>query len=279
MLTELPEADARGEVASVYDEIRRFCQVPYVSSLQRHLATRPGWLEWAWHSLRPAFVSGEAPAAGWATLDRLTIAPLPGFAPDALAAMNLTDDDVQAVRNVCESFVRVSPTNLMQSGMLRRFLRGHQPSRPGQGSPEAVHASLPTLAPLPAMVVIEGLPPAERDVLMAFSVEVDGAPFVPGVYRMLARWPQFFAKLAEQLVPRLNDPATNAACNEFLARIDGAADRVFESLPRPTRASPPHDQFPAVLDVLERYRQTSPQMVVYGMLIRDSLAHVATPSD
>jgi hypothetical protein len=58
MLTELRERDATGEIAAIYDEIRRLWAVPYVSSLQRHLATRPGWLEWTWAALRPAFASG-----------------------------------------------------------------------------------------------------------------------------------------------------------------------------------------------------------------------------
>ena len=45
MLAELQERDATGEIARIYAEIRRLWAVPYVSSLQRHLATRPGWLE------------------------------------------------------------------------------------------------------------------------------------------------------------------------------------------------------------------------------------------
>ena len=44
MLAELAEDAAKGEIAGIYGEIRRLWAVPYVSSLQRHLATRPGWL-------------------------------------------------------------------------------------------------------------------------------------------------------------------------------------------------------------------------------------------
>ena len=55
MLAELREADATGEIAAIYAEIRRLWAVPYVSSLQRHLATLPGWLEWSWAMLgRPS---------------------------------------------------------------------------------------------------------------------------------------------------------------------------------------------------------------------------------
>ncbi len=54
MLNELPDRDAEGEIAEIYGEIRRLWAVPYVSSLQRHLATRPGWLVWSWAALAPS---------------------------------------------------------------------------------------------------------------------------------------------------------------------------------------------------------------------------------
>lgn len=45
MLADLTERDAAGGIAAIYGEIRRLRAVPYVSALQRHLATCPGWLE------------------------------------------------------------------------------------------------------------------------------------------------------------------------------------------------------------------------------------------
>ena len=54
MLAELAERNAAGEIAVIYADIRRLWGVPYVSSLQRHLATRPGWLEWVWAALTGA---------------------------------------------------------------------------------------------------------------------------------------------------------------------------------------------------------------------------------
>ena len=73
MLAELREGDATGEIAVIYEQIRRLWAVPYVSSLQRHLATRPGWLEWAWAALGPAFQSGAAQAAVWRAADGLVV--------------------------------------------------------------------------------------------------------------------------------------------------------------------------------------------------------------
>ena len=76
MLAELRERDATGEIAAIYAEIRRLWAVPYVSSLQRHLATRPGWLPWTWAALGPAFASGTAQAAAWRAAEGLGVPPL-----------------------------------------------------------------------------------------------------------------------------------------------------------------------------------------------------------
>ena len=67
MLPELPESQATGRIADIYDDIRRFSGVPYVSSLQRYLATLPGVLEWAWAALRPQWrrASFRRPAGVW----------------------------------------------------------------------------------------------------------------------------------------------------------------------------------------------------------------------
>ena len=64
MLAELSEESATGRIAEIYDEIRRFSGVPYVSSLQRYLATMPGVLEWAWDAIRPAMAGATKPDLG-----------------------------------------------------------------------------------------------------------------------------------------------------------------------------------------------------------------------
>ena len=67
----LPEHQATGRIAEIYDEIRVYGAVPYVSSLQRQLATIPGCLEWLWDGVRPAFVGGRVPLAAWGAVEGL----------------------------------------------------------------------------------------------------------------------------------------------------------------------------------------------------------------
>src|SRR5262245_54953923 len=271
MLPELAERDATGDAARIYAEIRTLCAVPYVSSMQRHLATRPGWLEWAWAALRPVFAEGAAQTTAWRLVGTLDVPPLPPLSSSALRVLGVDATGARAIRAACESFVRVSPTNLVFSGLLRRLLAGERPK--GAGGSGAGWTPPADPGALPPLVDPAGLPPDQRAVLLDLGTEVDGRPFVPGLYRMLANWPAYLAHVATLLRPRFTDPATGACCRAVLDRIDGAVPALLARLPALPVAppAPPREQYGAVQAALERYRETSPQMVVFGTLIRDAL--------
>src|SRR4051795_8943933 len=97
LLAELPEDQATGELAVIYDEIRRFSGVPYVSSLQRYLATMPGVLEWAWAAVRPAMVSGVIPEMGWRLADSVKLSPLPAVSAATRAGWKLDRSDYATI--------------------------------------------------------------------------------------------------------------------------------------------------------------------------------------
>jgi hypothetical protein len=271
MLAELRERDATGEIAAIYDEIRRLWAVPYVSSLQRHLATRPGWLEWTWAALRPAFASGVAQTAAWRAADGLTLSRLAPISRHALRVWSVDAGGEAAIRAACASFVRVSPVNLVLSGLLRRLLRGDQPR--GAASLPRDWTPPPLLGPLPALVDPAALPPAQQAVLATLGTMVGEQPFVPGLYRMLASWPAFLAHVATVLRPQLEDAGTRAACQRLLDAVDAEIPAVFAALPAPPAAPPmpPAGEFADVLAALDTYRKTSPEMVVSGRMIGDAL--------
>lgn len=273
MLPELAEADARGNIARIYGEIRSLCGVPYVSSLQRHLATRAGWLEWAWSAVRPLFVDGRAQEAAWSAASSVTPPPLAPISESALRVMGVDDAARERVRGVCESFIRVSPTNLMFSALMRVQL-GREPSESGLvGGAAPDWTPPPALPALPPLVDIAALDDDLRATLMQLGNDVDGRPFVPGLYRMLAHWPAYLAHVATELGPRFEDPATRECCSRLAARVDVAATELAAALPppRPSPPRPPDAEHAPVLAAVDRYRGTSPQMVVFGTLLRDAL--------
>jgi hypothetical protein len=271
VLAELAERDAAGAIAAIYAEIRRLWATPYVSSLQRHLATRPGFLEWAWAALSPAFTSGVAQTAAWRAVDRLTLPALPAISRHALRVWGVDDEAEAVIRTACASFARVSPINLAFSGLLRRRLAGDRPGATTTLGASWVPPS--SLGPLPPMVGLTGRPPAEVAVLASLATTVAGRPFVPGLYRMLAAWPAFLAHVATVLRSTLDGESARAAARQVLDAIDAAVPVVFAQLP-PMPATPPRPsslESAAVLAALDTYRLTSPEMIIVGRALADAL--------
>jgi hypothetical protein len=271
VLSELPEREATGEIAAIYGEIRRTCAVPYVSSMQRHLATRPGWLEWVWAALGPAFTSGRAQAAAWGAAGALDVPRLAPISRDALRVWGVDAAGEAGIAAVCESFVRVSPINLVLAGMLRRLLAGARPSGGGDGTPDWTPP--PSIPPLPPMPDVAALSAAGRAVLASLGTTVGGEPFVPGLYRLLAAWPAFLAHVATVLGPHLADERTRALCGRLAEAVEAEVPAVFAALP-PLPAhppAPPRAEFAGVIAALDTYRKTSPEMVLVGTMLRRAL--------
>jgi hypothetical protein len=271
MMTEISEQDATGDIAAIFAEVRLLWGVPYVSAIHRHLATRPGVLEWAWAAVGPSFRDGRAQEAGWRCADGLALRPLAPISQHALGVWGLDAAAVATARAVCDGFVRVAPVNMMFAGLVKALLEGAAP-----GGGPARTAPWPPPEPLPVpppMVAPEALDDAGRGVLMQFASKSDGRLFVPGLYRMLARWPGMLAHLATVLGPRLDDAEMRAACDRLRQRIDAAVPGVLATLPalpadRPMPCEAEREHF---LAIGATYRKTSPELVVLGRLIRDAL--------
>jgi len=279
MLAELTEDEASGQIAEIYGEIRRLWAVPYVSSLQRHLATKPGWLEWTWGALGPAFLSGRAQTAGWRVAASLNLPAMPAMQAMPAASLQRLGVDAASQRiivEVCAGFVRVAPVNLMFAGLLRHLLNGGQPAGPANpGAPTDDWQPPAPVAVLPAMIDVASLDREAQAILLRLGTDVDGTPFVPGLYRILARWPAYLAHLGGILAPLATAPETHAARAALLAGIDGSVAQLFPQLPplpaRKDPAMPSSADVPAVLAALDTYRRTSPEMVIFGRLIASSL--------
>jgi hypothetical protein len=271
MLAELPETQASGRIAQIYDDIRRFSGVPYVSSLQRYLATLPGVLEWAWAALGPAMASGVIPETGWRLASDVRVRPAEPIPAAALQGWGVDADGLADIRNVAANFVRVSPVNLVFGACLRRLLTGVIPA--GSGLPSDVWTPPAMLPPMPGNVDPGALAEAQRGVLMRLATEVDGVPFIPALYRQLAHWPAVLAWLADELGPRFQAPETDAARAAFQAAAQAAAADIVEQLPAGAcGAAPDAATTQRVLAAIERYAVTSPEMTMFGRLVLEALA-------
>ena len=169
---------------------------------------------------------------------------------------------------IAENFVRVSPVNLITGACLRLLLTDAAPRGPGIAQTWSPPEMLPAM---PGNVDPMALPAEQRTVLMRFATEVDGAPFIPALYRQLAGFPGFLAWLADTLVPRLTDPETTEARAAFRAAATAAAPAIVARLPGPALPAPDTETVRRVLATIDRYAETSPEMTMFGRLILDMI--------
>ena len=269
-MRELMEADAVGEIAIIYEEIRQYYAAPYVSSLFRHLATYPGLLEWIWRITRPVFESGLIQNTGWARVDVSGLEVLKPLSNKELNTLGVNSEARKIIFNTCLTFTRVSPINLVFAGCMKQLLEivDLQPVIKDRKQ-FPLPASLPKL---PSMVPWEDLTGPNLAALNVFSATLAGEIFIPGIYRIFARWPLYLEYVAELLGPRLRDPNVLITLETIANNIFSAVPEVFGDLDL-TEPTPPIDeeQKQQVLSAITAYRGTSPQMVGFGTLLMKAL--------
>ena len=266
---DLPESMAEGAIADIYAEIRYFGGVPYVSSLQRQLATIPGCLEWLWPAIRPRFANGQLPETAWRAVAGLALPSLPAIPAPALRSMGVDAPGEAPLHAIYETFLRASPVNMATASLL-----GYLLAEPGSAPIQAPDANWnPPDAPaaLPDILKESALSPETAALLDLFEVDMDGAAFVPGLYRLLAHWPGYLAHVATEILPLFAHDDVLSVCTEIVTRIDGIVPPLCEGL---AAGPPPFDQetAQALKGSLAVYRgTTSPQMIVFSTILKRAL--------
>lgn len=271
MLTELDEAQARGEIAEIFAEIRFLYATPYVSSIHRHLATRPGVLEWAWEGVAPVFRSGKAQETAWKLAAEVSLPPMPRIPTEALAVWGVAREDVPAIAAIAESFTRVAPLNLVFGGIVRDVMLSGRHMRRQAGATSDSWTPPPALPPPPAFADAATMPAELRRLLERFRSGTGTTAFVPGLYRMLARWPGLLAHLAVELGPRFSSPEKTSAAAALLSRMQDAVEGLRTEIGPVQKPVPGPDEAAHLQRMIDGYRVTSPEMILFGRLIREAL--------
>ncbi|MEE1557508.1 MAG: hypothetical protein V1262_16425, partial [Alphaproteobacteria bacterium] len=102
----IAEAEATGEVAALYADIRATLGVPVVNLIWRHLAIFPGALPWAWGSLKPLYADDSIAAQAAALRAELEMPTLAGLSAPTLASAGLHPDDLSRIAMILHSYER-----------------------------------------------------------------------------------------------------------------------------------------------------------------------------
>jgi hypothetical protein len=201
------EADARGEIAEIYADIRKVLGTSVVNLIWRNLATMPGALSWTWATVRPLYL-GAAPRHAESVRRTIVLPDMPGFSADTLLATGIDESDQAIIGRVLDSYQYTNALALVVLSALLAHFESH-PADP---------VTIAETAPPPSGVKIPELPPMDAldPEVARLVVELNGfgedteQRLIASMYRHLAYWPAYLALLRTMLVPLQRDGRLDA---------------------------------------------------------------------
>ena len=97
-LPSIAEADAEGEIAALYADIRLTLNMSFVNLVWRALAAVPGGLGWTWATMKPIYQSGVAYSEARALQEGLVVPDVPRLPLAALRAVGVDAEGERAIR-------------------------------------------------------------------------------------------------------------------------------------------------------------------------------------
>ncbi|MEM7408248.1 MAG: hypothetical protein AAF458_23365 [Pseudomonadota bacterium] len=185
------EQDARGEVESVFADIRAVMRIGTVNLIWRHLAMDAAVLQAAWAVARPLYVRREALEQAVAdTVVRLGRPDLTPWSDDAWADAGLAYDDRRRIAGVIATYNRGNAFNLLALSALLAPAGGKNHDR---SEPRDVDALLPPPpSDLPSVPELHELEPGVAELvtrLNGLGLRRPAGGIVATLYKHLALWP------------------------------------------------------------------------------------------
>jgi hypothetical protein len=195
----ITEADATGDIAALYADIRATLGVPVVNLIWRHLAVFPDGLPWAWESLKPLYASGAIAAEAAALSAGLEVPVLPGLSGPALAAAGVSNDDLSRITMILRSYERSNSLNMIAHGALLARMEGIPPTA-GESTPPLQNED--TIAgELPALLTLDAMAPPVRALVIDLNRIGGREEILASMYRHLAHWPAYLALIHALIAP------------------------------------------------------------------------------
>jgi hypothetical protein len=197
----IPEAEADGEIAALYADIRDTLGVPVVNLIWRNLATIPNGLQWAWTTAKPLYASGAIYAEGYALRTEQGLPALPVLSAAALEAVGVTADGRETIRRILDSYDRSNPLNLLALLVLLGRLNGED----AKATPRAIRGvpERSISGELPALLALADMAPATASLVGAVNRLGAGGDdhILVSMPRHLAHWPGYLALYWTSIAP------------------------------------------------------------------------------
>ncbi len=271
-LAEVPVADADPETADIYSMIMRRTGVGSPALIYRHLAVTPGLLDWTWAAIGPELENGWIVPAAIARSTRaksIDLVPLP---LNELSGLGVTDEGHMLIDGILNTYNRMNPVNLCLISALREIINNHDQALHALAMPEKPPMEIEAAA-LPAPISLADMPEDIRSTVMEMSDAIpspDGR-VIPTLYRHLAIWPDLLRHLAPSILEQIQSGHVSDAMSAVSESMEPLVDEVRGRAAGRIVGPPPVNDIAHLVDVLDSFLVTIPQLIVIGRGIRQSL--------
>jgi hypothetical protein len=252
-IAAVTEAEASGETAAIFADIRAVYGVSVVNLIWRHLAVFPGALPWAWATVRPLYLDGTIARQAAALRAARQLPALPMLPPEACAAAGLGMAEMARIGTVLDSYERTNPMALIALSVLEQRLAGAEAAAGPVESAAPVPEAGPELR-LPALLGLGQMAPETVALVRRLNgIGTDRSdPILVSMYRHLAHWPPYLALAWALLAPLHADGRLQAAIAAAWRQAQRQALAILAGGAAPRDITLPPD-LPAVADAIARF--------------------------
>ena len=214
----IAEAQATGEIAELYADIRDTLNMSFVNLIWRNLASIPGGLRWTWETMKPLYTNGAVYAQADALRAAQQLPSVPRLSSAALRSVGVGAEDHTAIRAALAGYDRGNPLNIVSFSAVMARLNGDP--TPAAPPPQPAAAPAAGAGAAPTMLNFDQMAPHVAE--MVRTVNLIGArgkarDVQVSLPRNLAHWPGFLALYYTALQPLHDDGSLLAAIDAVLA--------------------------------------------------------------
>ena len=271
----IAEAEATGETAALFADLRATLGVPFVNLIWRHLATIPGGLAWTWTLVRPLYLSPDLLACAHelqAGID-LPCRPIPAFVYESAG---LGAVERAGIGDMVAGYNRGNGLNFLALTLACQALRREieLPGPAPAASPTVPHDPSMAAAP-PRLLGLDELAPPLHDLVLDFDQFGRIAPSqaIASLYRHLAHWPAFLALAHTALRPLHADGSLRVQQEQLIVRSASLVSRRLQPLLQGAPADLGRAEHADVLSSLEQFTQ----LMIGRMVVLGTALHALLP--
>ena len=260
-VSAISEAEATGEVAEVFAEIRATMQLPMLTSIWRILVSIPGGLQAAWSATKPLFETG-LPEDLLSQYTHHAQPPTPSpLTAGELAQAGILPHELAAIRSVLTAYNRSNGLNLIA-------LTGLLVSPSGSPPTALPREALPPWVELPTLLTEKEMSGEAWKLVQRINRFGATGPDsgLATLWRHLAHWPGLLALVETRLTPLQCDGVIQASIEQTLRFAEDAGSELAHLRHEPVSLPP------AAREIVEAYVR-EPGKVARMVAIGHGLAH------